>query len=872
MNIAYEPWSCIDRYQVHIIRMDQFRIIGTHTRSVKRIPGLLILPALIIAFIPVVPMAQSGQLDTWFNTIDNEDHGDGFSYLHPFYAWNAPSVKELLLSPDGAILAAGQFTMYNGRSVSGVAKMDLNGKLVDDLEPIDGPNTNLISTFSVWDDGSMIITGAFQAIGTQLRNRIARLHADGSLDTAFDPGIGVNGTINSVAVLPDGRTMIAGSFTEVSGDPYGRIARLLPDGSPDPTFASSIGADLGISALKVLPDGKIIIAGSFDHYNGISTPKIARLWPDGTLDETFDPGSGPDERIGSMDIAPDGSIWITGLFTSYNGVAVSRFARLTSNGALHPGFDPLPATMGINSFLRVDTNGDVYLGNISSYDGTAAGLVKIAPDGSLIGSFSPEIPSIQSNVLTVLPLPDGRLVIGGSFWEIDGKPRHAIACLQPDGSLDNTFNPSRGPSRKVNCLAHYDQERIMVGGEFTHYNDQYYGPLVRLNANGTIDNSFATVLESSPVHDVVVLPDGKVLAGGWFFFNGSGQPDLLRLLADGSLDPTFDVGSGPNNAVEKILVDDEGRIYISGQFSNVDGVPRNRHARLFFDGVLDLEYDPGSIGNSNSSAMAFDPDGKILMMRGGRLVRINEDGSEDLSYGSPTIAGGVEAITSFADGSVLLGGWINAIEQVPYGKFLLKVDPNGIPDLTYMTGEGPDDSVQNIVLMDDGKVIIGGWFEHVDGMPYAGLARLDPNGNLDQSFVSTPGVGDAIQPVVQAILPLSQEKLLIGGGFTSYNGTVKNRLARIMGNVGVSMDEPVSADQLWIAPNPARDHITFNFRSNGKVKIELYDAFGRSVISESAFVNAKASHQIDLSAIASGIYSIVLEDAAGSRTGRIVKH
>ena len=837
---------------------------------IQRITIVLLLAILLCE--KDAAIAQDGQLDPWFNTLDNEDHGDGFAYMHTFYAWNAPNVSELRRSPDGHILAVGQFTMYNGRPVSGLAKIDINGKLVDDLTPSDAPLYDQASDVAVWNDGSMVIIGGFTMVGSEPRNRIARLHADGSLDLDFDPGIGVNGTIDAVAALPDGKTLIAGGFSAISGIPYGRIARLLPDGSPDPTFNSSIGVDLYIATMKVLPDGKILIAGNFSSYNGTPVVNIARLLPDGSLDPDFDPGMGPDERIKSMDVAPDGSIWITGLFFTYDGTSVSRFARLTADGALHPEFIPRPANIGITAFLKVDGNGNVFLARISSYDGVDVGLAKIAPDGNLITSFDTDVPQFQSGIWSFLPLPDGRLIIGGEFIEIENKPKAAIACLLPNGALDHSFNPSRGPSAKVNCLARDDQERILVGGDFTHYNDLPTGALVRLNADGTIDPTFITALENSYVNAIHSLPDGKILVGGGLIqFNGATQPRLVRLLPDGTLDPTFDVGTGPSNTVHVILVDDQGRIYIGGDFNYVDGTPRNELARLLPDGALDLGYGPPTTGVSGH-AICFDPMGRIMVKRGLQLVRLNEDGSEDTTYISPMIYGGFGAIVSFPDGSVLLGGWMNLPDQLLFDQYLVKLDPMGVPDLGYMSGIGPDRHVETLTLLDDGKVMIGGWFSNVDGLPYRGLARLNLDGSLDQTFASTPGTFDVIAPVVKTILPLPQEKLLIGGGFTSYNGTVKNRLARIMGGIGAGMEDRSRSDQLLISPNPTTDDIRIKLRSTGKVIIMIYDALGKLVISETVQVDGSKDHDLVLTSAPAGLYTIVVSDDLGVMTGRVVKN
>ncbi len=145
----------------------------------------------------------------------------------------------------------------------------------------------------------------------------------GALDTSFNPtdvgfgfGDGVNGSIITTTLQPDGKVLIGGFFTRYNGIFRNYIARVNADGTLDNTFNPGTGASSTVGTLALQPDGKVIIGGSFTTYNGTSRNRIARLNADGTLDNTFNPGTGASGGVLSLALQPDGKVLIGGAFTS----------------------------------------------------------------------------------------------------------------------------------------------------------------------------------------------------------------------------------------------------------------------------------------------------------------------------------------------------------------------------------------------------------------------------------------------------------------------------------------------------------------------------------------------------------------------------
>jgi hypothetical protein len=153
------------------------------------------------------------------------------------------------------------------------------------------------------------------------------------LDTSFNPGIGPNNQITAIAIQSDGKIIIGDWFTSYNGSPVNRIARIHVDGSIDNTFNPSSGPNASISALAIQIDGKIVIGGGFVTYNGTNRKGIARVNFDGSLDNSFNPGAGV-SNITTMAIQPDGKILIGGLFNTYDQTRRNGLARILGDGTL----------------------------------------------------------------------------------------------------------------------------------------------------------------------------------------------------------------------------------------------------------------------------------------------------------------------------------------------------------------------------------------------------------------------------------------------------------------------------------------------------------------------------------------------------------
>jgi uncharacterized delta-60 repeat protein len=368
--------------------------------------------------------------------------------------------------------------------------------------------------------------------------------AAGDLDPSFNPGSGPNVDVDATAVQPDGKVVIGGSFTEVNGVTRNYVARLNANGSLDTTFNVGSGPSGQVYAVALQPDGKILIGGTFQTVNTFQFRNIARLNSNGTVDTSFFPGAdfprGANNAVRAITLQADNKILIGGAFTQVNDINRNRIARLHTNGSLDDTFAPAGGA-----------------GGVSGVQVRAIGL-----------------------------LNNGKIMIGGLFTSYDGMVRNRVARLHPNGVLDTTFNPGTGiDGSGVFALAVQPDGKTLLGGVFFNYNNSTAAHLVRVNTDGSRDSTFNPDINvnNSRIDAIRLLPTGKILIGGGFT-TGEGttlRRDFCRLEANGVRDGSFGHGFGPSGPVNAISLAADNKVIIAGNFSSYDSVERNRVARLF---------------------------------------------------------------------------------------------------------------------------------------------------------------------------------------------------------------------------------------------------------------------------------------------------
>ena len=376
----------------------------------------------------------------------------------------------------------------------------------------------------------------------------------GSLDTSFDPDDGADFQVNAALPLPDGKIMIAGAFTEYNTVSRKGIARINADGTLDTTFDPGTGIQtissstaVVINGMKRLSDGKMIIVGNFSVYNETPIKNIARINPDGSLDTSFTPHATMSGILYSVALQPDGKIIIGGSLIVNNSRC--SVARLNTDGSLDTSFTSYLTGFGNSSFtqyaLAIQPDGKILAGgSVPTATNVFVKLVRFNTDGTRDTSFTPIIHTsastpinAQGAVQSLLLLPDGKIIVGGGYQQLFGSTtKYNFTRLNADGTLDATFNSGSGTGsnqlNSVRATALQPDGKIIIAGGFSLYNGTARKGIARINANGTLDNTFVvgTGFNPASISSVTLFEDGDILVAGHFtVYNGTTRNRVAKI-------------------------------------------------------------------------------------------------------------------------------------------------------------------------------------------------------------------------------------------------------------------------------------------------------------------------------------------------------
>lgn len=500
----------------------------------------------------------------------------------------------------------GTITLLAGQTIASFNVPILN---LPDGAVVDPPPSGFY--FNVSLTGSSGLTNATVHILDESYN-----YPPGSPDTLYDTN-GMNADVLTLALQSSGQILAGGNFTAVGPVPESRLARLNTDGTLDTSFLNGLsGANAPVNVVVDQSDDRILIGGAFTTVDGIRRNFLTRLMTDGTVDTSFNPGSGPDNAVNAIAetfINGVRRVYIGGAFGNVAGTASPGVARLKADisdnnnqGAVDPGFN-----------IGSGVDGQVY-------------AIAVYPTNSIYA---------------------GKVLIGGSFAHFNGVAVTNLARLNVDGSLDTTFdaNLGTGPNDVVRALAIQLGGQVLVGGRFTSFNGTAINRICRLNTDGTLDTNFLAAVGSgadATVLAITLQPDNRIVLGGSFaHVNGLNRNHITRLLPTGAPDPTINFGSGANGDVDAVIVQPtDGFLLIAGAFTEYDGQACGRVARIYGGsetGSGDFTFSTGDFQVYENAVYA-----PITILRTGGTSGTNADGSGNISvhFTANTASGGTAVV------------------------------------------------------------------------------------------------------------------------------------------------------------------------------------------------------------------------------------
>lgn len=783
-----------------------------------------------------------------------------------------PRVNALAIQPDGKIIIGGRFYSVNGAARSAMARLNSDGSLDAEFK-LQAPLAGDVFAVALQADGKVLV-GSYQS-----SQGVFRINSNGSTDDTFalavlDP----SRSITSIASRPDGKIVLS------TGD------RLNPDGSIDPTFRvakshSEAGAcyvDAGVDGiLGVQADGKVWVrAAQVANCNNFNTVaySMMRLNPDGSTDFASASPFVPGEQPTVWATEASGSVLIGGNFRTVNGIKRNGLARLFANAPApvgvayvssdgHAGADGQNATLTVQ---RLGNSQDAFSVKYTTVNGTAqagasfegqSGTIQFGP---LETSKTIAIPiydrpsdSPDEQFQVVLSEPSNGVVLNtGPSTEVV-----TIHNAKRPGSVDFGFVAQLPFLGNAARLLLQQDGKVLVSGIVSLPESGMVRSVVRLNLDGTVDNSFELHIPPHSLYSaynfsVLALAqqsDGKIVLGGNFrdplagadtavgshlistLVYPNSPSGIARVNSDGTLDQSFHPGTGVSEGAVRVLaIQPDGQIVIGGDFKWVNGISRRGIARLNATGELDQTFDaaPGfGMGDVNVTVLQLQTDGKLIL--GGSLglfqrtaqtlARLNLDGSVDPAFHAGAGAdldrlySGLPRISSLAvqtDGKILVSGAFNSFDGVAR-PCVARVNADGSLDQGFWPDLQLSDQSYSrplsVAVQADGKVLVAGlFFRSSNRAVRAGIARLNSDGTLDESF--DPGAGTAVgsdccNQSVSSMLLKPDGSVLLGGPFTSFDQVPRQGLVQLH---GTAVDP---ASLALVSPKVLNGKFTFNLQT-----------------------------------------------------------
>ncbi len=712
---------------------------------------------------------------------------------------------------DGKLVLAGT---RDFNSVAAIVRYNVNGTLDASfgsggivITPISG--ISQATAVAVQSDGKIVVAATGGSVYA-----VMRYNANGSLDATFGSG-GIftdssGGTVNALAILPDGRIVTAGTVAVNFFSADFSIVRLNSNGTFDASFDGDGKVTVNIAdqavggndfgyALAIQPDGKIVVGGESEFLNTARDFSLARLNFDGSLDTTFGGsgkvhtafgGSGQLEAIRSIALQADGRIVAAGL-GGENSVRGFALARYNSDGALDTTFDVdgkiITPTSGNGNeaanAVVVQTDGKIVA---AGYSILQAALVRYNADGSLDAAFDGDgkvftsvIGTNQAIARAALLEPNGKIIIAGQAVKRGADEDFLLARYNADGTpstdfgtfgyvTTNPFDQTNQPSRATGVVVQSDG-KIIVGSNRVVSSSQTVGSIIRYTADGRLDSSFASSTSGSgiltinipgastnEINSIIVQPNGKIFAAGTY----EDQIDIgifvVAVNADGTRDTTFG-GNGNGFAL----------------IGSTNGGGLGQDIALQTDGKIVVA---GASPNFATQTIEF------------TAFRFNANGTRDATFGANGIARtAVSAGNDVAfsvivqpDNKIVLGGTINLGENINSDIALVRFNADGTLDGSFGAGgkvitalSVSTDFVTDIQLQTDGKIVAAGTTcgDLACSSGSAALLRYNPNGSLDNSF---DGDGIVITQVPNSLASVLAASVIQTNGKIVAAGTVAN--------------------------------------------------------------------------------------------------
>jgi uncharacterized delta-60 repeat protein len=745
--------------------------------------------------------------------------GEGFK--------NATLNRIIRLNDNSLFVGGNNITSYNGNNTVGAYVKLSNSNLSLNSSFVYRKYISwLINDIAQQVDGNIIIVGnGLMSIIDENNNGqgICRLTSNGNIDTSFKCGEGFDSTAHVVVIQQDGKILVGGSFNTYNEVSANGLVRLNTDGTIDNTFNIGTGfvsltsLDL-VYSLCIQSDGKIVVVGDFDEFNGTATSKIVRLNSDGTIDTSFDTTLGGFDG-GCLAVCEIGSnILVGGNFLTYNGSTAYGVALISQiDGSLLNGYDTEFGEGDLGyKFLKLSSGKILAAGSFYNQLFSGKCILRFNVDGTIDETFK----SSSDFVNDISELSNGDIVAVGGFTSFDNIPNNGIVILSSNGEevksassssyfksiFTYTTNPSASNIQDnsvitksyldtyftfTNGLEKDSNQGVRLGGNITR-NTFIDGRNLTLNIGqikltNTLDQGIelhSSYHTDSTIRSIDITPEGILYSVG----NNS---SINKYNIDGTIDDSFNRNistalSGLFSNTKILYETGSQKLYMIGNFTSYQSHAIPRILKIDALGNLDTAFNYGSGISGTPQDMIFSGNsliivGAITSYQGSSasgIFKINLNGTRDTTFATGTFVGNSTCVAMQADGKIIVGGQFTQYAGNSRNR-IVRINRNGSIDTSFVIGTGFNSNVNALKIQSDGKIIVGGQFTTYSGVTANGIVRLNSNGTRDNTFINGSGFSS---PSVLAIELDSSGKIYVSGSFDSYSGTSTGSLVRLNSN------------------------------------------------------------------------------------------
>jgi len=715
----------------------------------------------------------------------------GIGFEDQYYGYN---VETLELQDDGKIIVGWSFTSYNWQEANNIIRLNNDGSIDNSFiiwSGFNSSNNGSVRKIILQDDGKILVWWNFTSYNGISVNWLVRLNFDGSIDSSFNVWETFNNVfwypdLNTITIQNDWKILIGWKF-ETPINYYYCINRNQEEQPQHTTEESCLSA--GYCYNKDWFIEWETEQSCIDNWNkrenlGFNWVQsvinnIARLNIDWSIDESFLPKNNL-YKVNDINIQNNGKI-IVWWFNETNMAAFNPFSvfadiaqnsnifRLNQDWSIDNSFVTWEwflkwySTAIINKTIIQFDWKIIVIWDFSTYNWQwASSIARLNSDWSFDPYFNIWNWFVKSSrwnwiAYDIKPTNDWWFIVGGEFAFYDKNEANNIIKLNPDWSNNTNLNNNdiKWFNSAVYEIKTQEDGKTIIGWGFSSYNWQTANWLIRLNSNWSIDNSFdiwdgfGGWKNTASISTIWIQNDNKILVGGFFNnYNWQSANWLIRLNSNWSIDNSFDIWDGFDDwywyaYITTIEIQDDGKILVGWEFSSYNWQSANWLIRLNSNWSIDNSFDIW-------------------------------DGFNDWFWDAYIMTTNIQD-----DGKILVGGFFNNYNWQT-ANWLIRLNPDWTIDSSFNVWLGFDDSVQSIAIQDDGKFLVGGFFNDYNWQTANWLIRLNSNWTIDNSFDVWVGFDDWYWDGYIMTTNIQDDgKILVGWRFTSYNRYYTNNILRL---------------------------------------------------------------------------------------------